>query len=346
MTNPPIIVDPEFAALIPPLTRDEDQALTTSIRREGCRDPLAVWRTPEGDVLIDGHNRYRICAFDNLPYRITVVPGIASRDDAVTWMLDTQLARRNLTPEQASYLRGQRYNRSKLAPWRPTNKQAKSAHLSVAVEVEEVPQNEGVTATTAARAEETAERLAAELKVSPRTIKNDGKFAAAVDTLGQTAGTEVKRTILAGDSPLPKRDVVALAAAPPADQQAVLAYQSEEEMLAAAREVRERQAAERRQARANVALVNGNINDEEKAGRELHARWKHESEIGRTLERLFRLTSTAPEEAAALTVQSGLAALFVGNTKDMADAGQQWLRQYSDHLARHLGIPDNVRRLP
>jgi hypothetical protein len=36
-----LCIDPEFLALIPPLSATERQGLETSILAEGCRDPLA-----------------------------------------------------------------------------------------------------------------------------------------------------------------------------------------------------------------------------------------------------------------------------------------------------------------
>src|SRR5262245_33582433 len=48
-----IRVDPEFAALIPPLSAEERQRLELSLLEEGCRDPLIVWK--DHDILLDGH---------------------------------------------------------------------------------------------------------------------------------------------------------------------------------------------------------------------------------------------------------------------------------------------------
>jgi hypothetical protein len=39
-----IQVDPEFAAMIPPLAADELAQLAASIQHDGCRDPLIVWK--------------------------------------------------------------------------------------------------------------------------------------------------------------------------------------------------------------------------------------------------------------------------------------------------------------
>jgi hypothetical protein len=49
-----LCIDPEFLALIPPLSATERQGLEASILAEGCRDPLIVWE--EKNILVDGHN--------------------------------------------------------------------------------------------------------------------------------------------------------------------------------------------------------------------------------------------------------------------------------------------------
>ncbi len=85
-------IDPEFKALIPPLTPDERAGLEASILTEGCRDALIVW----GDILIDGHNRYEICTKHNIPYKTQQIE-FASRAEARIWIRKNQLARRNLT---------------------------------------------------------------------------------------------------------------------------------------------------------------------------------------------------------------------------------------------------------
>ena len=86
-----IRIDEEFRDLIPPLTDDEKQGLEKSLLEEGCRDALIVW----GDVLIDGHNRYEICTKHNIPFT-TLSMEFESRDDVKIWMMQNQLARRNL----------------------------------------------------------------------------------------------------------------------------------------------------------------------------------------------------------------------------------------------------------
>jgi hypothetical protein len=94
--------DPEFKALIPPLSADEYQQLETNILDEGCRDALVVWK----GLIIDGHNRYDICTKHDVAYKTTEAPiFIQTRDDAISWLIKNQFGRRNLSS----------YDRAKLA---------------------------------------------------------------------------------------------------------------------------------------------------------------------------------------------------------------------------------------
>ncbi|MBR1436893.1 MAG: hypothetical protein IJ587_00010 [Synergistaceae bacterium] len=90
-----MIIDKEFAELIPPLTVEEYKGLEESILSEGCRDALVVWN----DTLIDGHNRYKICQAHGVPFQ-TVQKNFADRDEALLWIMRNQLSRRNLNDFQ------------------------------------------------------------------------------------------------------------------------------------------------------------------------------------------------------------------------------------------------------
>lgn len=88
-------IDKEFAELIPPLTEDEYKGLETSLITEGCRDALVVWN----GILVDGHNRYKICTEHSLVFR-TVQRDFEDRDTAKLWIMNNQLSRRNLNDFQ------------------------------------------------------------------------------------------------------------------------------------------------------------------------------------------------------------------------------------------------------
>lgn len=101
-----IVIDDEFKALIPSLSADELVQLRDNVLRDGCRDPLVVWRYQDHDpergrhvdvcVLIDGHNRHAICTEHDIDFD-TVEMEFDSRDDAKLWIVQNQLGRRNLT---------------------------------------------------------------------------------------------------------------------------------------------------------------------------------------------------------------------------------------------------------
>lgn len=114
-----IVIDPEFSTLIPPLTDEEFAGLEKSIVEEGCRDALVVWNEayfPGEDyhdaeynidddpdpylkerlILIDGHNRYKICQKHGIKFQI-IKKEFDSRDHAYVWICDNQMQRRNLS---------------------------------------------------------------------------------------------------------------------------------------------------------------------------------------------------------------------------------------------------------
>lgn len=95
----PLQIDPEFRALIPPLTAEERHQLEANLKADGCRDPLVVWN----GVLLDGHHRYEICTQAALPYR-TVEQMCADRDAAKIWIIQHQFGRRNLNMAQRAEL--------------------------------------------------------------------------------------------------------------------------------------------------------------------------------------------------------------------------------------------------
>lgn len=88
-------IDTEFVALIPPLTPEEFAGLKQSILAEGCREPIILW----DNIIIDGHNRYRICTENNIPFQ-TIQKEFTDRNEAKVWMLRNQLSRRNLNDFQ------------------------------------------------------------------------------------------------------------------------------------------------------------------------------------------------------------------------------------------------------
>jgi len=88
------IIRPEFQNLFPAKTLAEYNELKEAIRSDGkIRNPLVIWK--ETGILIDGHYRHRICKELNITPPVDWV-SFADMDEAMTWTLRDQLARRNL----------------------------------------------------------------------------------------------------------------------------------------------------------------------------------------------------------------------------------------------------------
>ena len=182
-----IVILESLKHFIPPLSAEEYKQLENNILKHGCKDPLTVWETTEqkagiGEsnepifILIDGHNRHKICTQFGIDFKIGILD-FEDLDEVKDYMIDFQLGRRNLNPEQISYFRGLRYNREKTGK----GKYSRAAERSVDI----------------------AEKLAAEHSVSSRTIKNDGDYAKGIEKLP----IEIKSELLAGKIDLSKEEV-------------------------------------------------------------------------------------------------------------------------------------------
>ena len=91
-----IRIDKEFESLIPPLSAEEFQQLEENCLRDGIRDALIVWEQDGNDILIDGHNRFRIVGkHPTIQFNIKRMQ-FADRDAVIEWICNNQLGRRNL----------------------------------------------------------------------------------------------------------------------------------------------------------------------------------------------------------------------------------------------------------
>ena len=103
-------IDPEFSAQILPLSFEELQQLEMNmIRDRKLTDPIIVWNK----TILDRHNRYNILRKHSfIEYEIKEME-FSSRQEALIWICNHQLGRRNLTPERRKYLIGTRYEAEK-----------------------------------------------------------------------------------------------------------------------------------------------------------------------------------------------------------------------------------------
>jgi len=124
-------IDFDFQSLIPPLTQDEFEQLEQNILSANrCRDAILTWN----GVIVDGHNRYAICQEHGIPFEVANIH-FASKTDAMIWIAENQLGRRNLTDAARIELACRRVEmlREKVSPDEPVNVRkalAKSAGVS------------------------------------------------------------------------------------------------------------------------------------------------------------------------------------------------------------------------
>ena len=167
-------IDAEFKELIPPLKPEEYEQLEKNILEEGIRDAIVTWDS----IILDGHNRYKIAQEHDLPF-VEMPMTFADRNEAKDWMIDNQLGRRNLEPNQRDYLIGLRYRGEKLRQGGTGANQysEQSEHF--------------------VHSAKTAEKLGELYGVSHMTIQRAEKFADGIDNIAK-ARPELKQEILQG----------------------------------------------------------------------------------------------------------------------------------------------------
>jgi hypothetical protein len=219
-----IIILDELRDLIPPLQEEESNQLEKNILAEGCREALLIWQTTANTldttstqtsavyILVDGHNRYGICLKHKLNFKIHLI-SFDSLKEVRDYMIDNQLGRRNLIPEQASYLRGLRYNTEKQEKGKYTREDHKGQNVPydlvdskgiISTEnIEDNHKGQNVPYGSMSKKESTSARLSKQYNVSEKTIKRDAEFAEGLNLLSP----ELKKDILSGRVKAKKSDI-------------------------------------------------------------------------------------------------------------------------------------------
>jgi hypothetical protein len=177
--NERLLIDKEFQGLLRPLSEDEYDQLERNIVDAGkASDPIVTW----DNKIVDGHHRYKICCQHNLSYETRVLAA-QTREEVRAWIIQHQYGRRNLTPQELSYMRAKR-------------------------------------ASSGAWGERgNAEQVVADAAgVSTRTIRNDKAFAENVDMLPN----DLKDAVLSGAVKVSRIEIAELAHAEPGDQAKII----------------------------------------------------------------------------------------------------------------------------
>ncbi len=180
-------IDKEFAGLCPELRKKEFALLKEQIEASGCTDPIIYWDGE--DIVVDGHNRLRICKELDLPYK-THGMAFAGREEVRLWIMEHALGRRNLTDAQFSVLIGNYYAAMKKHRGEKTGMGP------------------------------TAKLIANEQGISVPTVVRHSRYAGALKQIADTGGQDLAKAILSGEVKGPKLAIEKVATNPRAIRKA------------------------------------------------------------------------------------------------------------------------------
>ncbi|MEH0152920.1 ParB N-terminal domain-containing protein [Limibacter armeniacum] len=181
---------PELQKFIRPLNEQEYNLLKLGISKDGCKEPLKLWRQGDDYIIVDGHHRYQICSELGVEFKYELLE-LADISAVKQYMIRLQMGRRNLTAQEVSYFRGVQYNL------------LKDGHGGGRV----VGGNK-----------KTSEILAEEFHVGEKTIRRDAVIATGVDSLPE----DERILYLSGESYLKKQDVEYIGKMQPEDLDVLL----------------------------------------------------------------------------------------------------------------------------
>ena len=194
-------IDPEFSAQILPLSFDELHQLELNMIRDGkLTDPIIVWNK----TILDGHNRYNLLKKHSfIEYEIKEME-FSSRQEALIWICNHQLGRRNLTPERRKYLIGKRYETEKQISQNRGNQYTSTK--KDATDQNDPCQNKSGSHVT-------RQRIAKETGTSEGYVQRAEKYMNGVEAADEAA-PGAREEILNGKIKAADREICAIAKAP------------------------------------------------------------------------------------------------------------------------------------
>ena len=203
-------IDPEFSAQILPLSFEELQQLEMNMIRDGkLTDPIIVWNK----TILDGHNRYNILRKHSfIEYEIKEME-FSSRQEALIWICNHQLGRRNLTPERRKYLIGKRYEAEKQISQNRGNQYTSTK--KDATDQNDPCQNKSGSHVT-------RQRIANETGTSEGYVQRAEKYMNGVEAADEAA-PGAREEILNGKIKAADREICAIAKAPKEQRSEIVA---------------------------------------------------------------------------------------------------------------------------
>lgn len=201
---PELVIDPEFESYVPPLTQEEFDLLEENILcMHRVTDPIIVWNR---NVIVDGHNRYRIIQKHPELFFTTENLDVDTREEVLDWICRIQLGRRNLTPEQKKFLIGKQYENEKHAHGGDRRSE----------EARSTGQNDQLKTGETVRA-----RIARERGTSDSYVKRAELFARGLDIMDEIV-PGLRNEVLNGKRKIPETGITAIVKANPSDRRELI----------------------------------------------------------------------------------------------------------------------------
>ena len=194
-------IDKGFQELIRPLFKNEYLQLEENLMSDGCREPIAVWN----DVIIDGHNRYKICTEHGIPFAVEEM-SFSCREEAIAWICANQLGRRNLTEESRKYLIGKQYESEKIISRKQSIYRDSREDCTRLPYETFVPESGTRMIETRKR---TAARIAEENQISHGTVEKYSLYSRAIEEI-KSKEPQMAAKILSGRYKVSHNDVLTL----------------------------------------------------------------------------------------------------------------------------------------
>ena len=195
--------------MIRPLTTAEREQLEANLMADGCLDAIITWK----GIIVDGHNRYEICAEHGIPFNV-IEKEFDCRESVIAWICNHQLGRRNLSEATRKYLIGVQYDAEKISR-SLRNKMGLNQYGRLD------PESEAEIEKSEYKRHLTAERIARENNISPATVQKYSLYSKALEKLKKKV-PEIFPKILSGEYKISHENVVELAELSPQEIKIVM----------------------------------------------------------------------------------------------------------------------------
>lgn len=103
--------DRDILALLPDLDAEAFATLREKLRSERCQERFPYAEIGGVNVQLDGHHRRKICNQERIAYDWRKIETVTTKEQAIAWVKQNQLGRRNLGEDELARLRGERRER-------------------------------------------------------------------------------------------------------------------------------------------------------------------------------------------------------------------------------------------